>query len=103
LATPRILLVEHLDAIGSSLGDLRPRAQVLRTMGFDVRMAAFAAEGDGDLQHGSTERRPTGVERFDERGGADPLRRAAEHARADAIVWASATPGGGDAAGAALR
>ena len=94
----RILLVEHLDAVGSSLTDLKPRAQVLRTMGFEVRLAALAADGDGDLQHGSSERRQTGIERFDEQRGTELVRRAAESWSADGIVWASSAPGGGEAA-----
>jgi glycosyltransferase involved in cell wall biosynthesis len=98
LPSPRLLLVEHLDAIGSSLSDLRPRAQVLRELGFEVRMAALAADGEGDLQHGSHERRPIGIERFDERDGPDGVRRAAESWNADGVVWASATTGGGAAA-----
>jgi hypothetical protein len=97
-ATRRILLVEHLDAIGASLTDLKPRAQVLRNMGFDVRMAAIAAEGEGDLQHGNAERRQTGVEHFDESRGIELVRRAVETWDADAVVWASSAPGGGDAA-----
>ena len=96
--TRRILLVEHLDAIGSSLTDLRPRAHVLRNMGFDVRMAAIAAEGEGDLQHGNVERRQTGIEHYDEASGTGLVRRAVETWNADAVVWASAAPGGGDAA-----
>jgi hypothetical protein len=99
LATnPRILLVEHLDAVGSSLTDLKPRARVLREMGFDVRMAALAAGGDGDLQHGSAERRQSGIERYDEQRDSELVRRAAESFGADAIVWASCSAGGGEAA-----
>lgn len=100
MATPRLLLVEHLDAVGSSLHDVRTRALVLRDLGFDVRMAALAAEGESDLQHGSHERRQTGIERFDEHGGADHVRRLAESLNAEAVVWASAAIGGGDAASA---
>jgi len=97
--TRRILLVEHLDAIGSSLTDLKPRAQVLRNMGFDVRMAAIAAEGEGDLQHGNAERRQTGIEHYDEARGTELVRRAIETWNVDAVVWASSAPGGGEAAG----
>jgi hypothetical protein len=96
--TQRILLVEHLDAVGSSLTDLRPRAQVLRNMGFDVRMAAIAAEGEGDLQHGNAERRQSGIEHYDEPRGTELVRRAIETWNADAVVWASSAPGGGEAA-----
>jgi len=96
--TQRILLVEHLDAVGSSLTDLRPRAQVLRNMGFDVRMAAIAAEGEGDLQHGNAERRQSGIEHYDEQRGTELVRRAIESWNADAVVWASSAPGGGEAA-----
>src|SRR5215831_7848771 len=96
--TQRILLVEHLDAVGSSLTDLRPRANVLRNMGFDVRMAAIAAEGEGDLQHGTVERRQSGIEHVDEARSTDLVRRAMETWNTDAVVWASSAPGGGEAA-----
>ncbi len=95
----RILLVEHLDAIGASLSDLRPRAQVLRHLGAEVRMMALTSEADHDLQHGTAERRQPDIERLDETGGAEAVRHAAAAWSATAIVWASATPGGGDVAG----
>ena len=95
-SSSRLLLVEQLDAIGASLADLRPRAQVLRRAGFDARLVAIATEGDDDLQHGTTERPQPGIDRLDERGATERVRQAAEAMRADAIVWASATPGGGE-------
>jgi glycosyltransferase involved in cell wall biosynthesis len=96
--TRRILLVEHLDAVGSSLTDLRPRAALLRNLGFDVRMAAIAAEGEGDLQHGIAERRQSGIEHYDEASGIELVRRAMETWNVDAVVWASSAPGGGEVA-----
>jgi hypothetical protein len=94
----RLLLVEQLDAVGASLADLRPRAQVLRTAGFDVRTVAIAAGADDDLQHGTTERPQPGIERLEADDAVPSLRRIAETMRADAIVWASAAPGGGERA-----
>jgi glycosyltransferase involved in cell wall biosynthesis len=94
----RILLVEHLDAIGASLADLRPRAQVLKQLGAEVRMMALTSEADHDLQHGTAERRQPDIERLDESHGGDAVRHAAEAWEADAIVWASAAPGGGESA-----
>ncbi len=94
----RLLLVEQLDSVGASLADLRPHAQVLRRSGFDVRMVAIATDGDDDLQYGTAERAQPGIERLAEHDAADGVRRAAEDCRADAIVWASATPGGGETA-----
>ncbi len=94
----RLLLVEQLDSAGASLADLRPRAQVLRHAGFDVRMVAIATDGDDDLQHGTTERPLPGIERFEEPGALDRVRRAAESMKVDALVWASAAPGGGELA-----
>ncbi len=94
----RLLLVEQLDSVGASLADLRPRAHVLRRSGFDVRMLAIATDGDDDLQYGSCERSQPGIERLAEQDAADGVRRVAEDARADAIVWASASPGGGETA-----
>ena len=97
-SNPRILLVEHLDSIGASLSDLRPRAPVLRNLGAEVRMMALTSEADHDLQHGTAERRQTDMQRVDEERGGDAVRHAAASWPADAIVWASATPGGGEAA-----
>lgn len=94
----RLLLVEQLDAVGASLADLRPRAQVLRAAGFDVRMVAIAIDGDDDLQHGTTERAQPGIERLELQDAAAAVRRIAESMRADGIVWASAMPGGGERA-----
>ncbi|MEQ1832948.1 MAG: hypothetical protein ABL977_07820, partial [Candidatus Eisenbacteria bacterium] len=95
-ANPRLLLVEHLDASGSSANDLRQRAQVLKNLGAEVRMVALSSEADHDLQHGTTERRQTGIERADEVRGGEAVRRMAESWKADAVVWASSTPGGGE-------
>jgi len=61
-------------------------------------MAALAPDGEGDLQHGSAEREQNGIERLDERRGAEMVRRAAEAGRADGVIWASASAGGGEAA-----
>lgn len=97
-SNPRILLVEHLDAIGASVSDLRPRAQVLRNLGAEVRMLAITSEADTDLQHGSIERTQSGIDCLDEPGAGEAVRHAAESWRADEVVWVSATPGGGDAA-----
>ncbi|MCE9628120.1 MAG: hypothetical protein K8R56_09415, partial [Candidatus Eisenbacteria bacterium] len=97
---PRILMVEHLDATGSSASDLRARAQVLKSLGAEVRMMALTSEAaDTDLQHGTAERRVPGIERLEEERGGDVVRKAASQWKADAVVWVSAAPGGGDAAG----
>lgn len=98
-SSPRILMVEHLDATGSSASDLRARAQVLKSLGAEVRMMALTSEAaDTDLQHGTAERRVPGIERLEEERGGDVVRKAAAQWKADAVVWVSATPGGGDAA-----
>lgn len=96
-AHSRLLLVEHIDAVGSSASDLRARAQVLRNLGAEVRLMALSSEADDDLQHGTAERHPNGIERHDAQRGGEVVRRAAESWTADAIVWASASPGGGEA------
>lgn len=98
-SNPRILMVEHLDATGSTESDLRARAQVLRGLGAEVRMMALDNEAaDTDLQHGAAERRVPGIERLDEERGGDVVRKAASQWKADAVVWVSASYGGGDAA-----
>ena len=95
-SNPRILLVEHLDAIGASVSDLRPRAQVLKSLGAEVRMMALTSEADHDLQHGTAERRQADIQRLDEERGGEAVRHAAEAWKADAVVWVSATSGGGE-------
>lgn len=95
-SNPRIMLVEHLDAVGASVSDLRPRAQVLRNLGAEVRMIALTSEADHDLQHGTAERHHQDIQRLDAERGGDAVRQAAEDWRASAIVWVSATPGGGE-------
>src|SRR5437763_381310 len=97
-AGTRLLLVEHLDAVGSSIQDVRPRAQVLRNLGAEVRMLALTSEVDHDLQHGTAEPSEAEIPRADERRGGEAARRAAEAWQADAVVWASAAPGGGEPA-----
>lgn len=94
----RLLLVEQLDAVGASLADLRPRGQVLRAAGFEVRTVAIATDGNDDLQHGTTERPQPGIERLEADDAVPQLRVIAETMRADGIVWASAAPGGGERA-----
>ena len=90
----RLLLVEQLDAVGASPADLRPRAQLLRKCGFDVRMVAIAHDGDEDLQYGAAERPQAGIERFPSGEAAELVRRAAGEFRAELVVWASASPAG---------
>jgi glycosyltransferase involved in cell wall biosynthesis len=96
-SNPRILLVEHLDAVGASVSDLRLRAQVLRNLGAEVRLIAISSDDDDDLQHGTSERRQPGLECFDEHRAGTAVRKVAEQWRADGIVWVSAAAGGGDA------
>ena len=97
-ANPRILLVEHLDAVGASVTDLRARAQVLRNLGAEVRMLTLPSEADHDLQHGTSERQLNDIQRLDEARGGEAVRGAAEEWRADRIVWVSAATGGGEPA-----
>jgi len=97
-ANPRILLVEHLDAVGASVTDLRARAQVLRNLGAEVRMLTLPSEADHDLQHGTSERQQNDIQRLDEERGGDAVRGAAEAWQADHIVWVSAATGGGEPA-----
>lgn len=102
--TPRILLVEHTDSAGSSTHDLRARMQVLRHLGAEVRTLALVEDLDHDLQHGLPERAPSGVAVADAADASREVTRAALAVRADAVVWASAAPGGGAAArGLSLR
>jgi glycosyltransferase involved in cell wall biosynthesis len=97
----RLLLVEQLDAVGASPADLRPRAQLLRKCGFDVRMLAVAPDAEVDLQYGTPERPQPGIECIEPAHVVDGVARAAEDHRAQLVVWASASSGGGAAARAA--
>jgi len=94
----RLLLVEQLDAIGASTSDVRPRAQHLRNSGLEVRTLAIAPEGDDDLQHGTSERPQPGLDCFSPIDAAERVNRTAAEWHADAIVWVSATRGGGEIA-----
>ena len=94
----RLLLVEQLDAIGASTSDVRARAQSLRRSGLEIRTIAITPDGDEDLQHGTSERPQPGLDCLAPREARDGVRRTAAEWRADGIVWASATPGGGELA-----
>ena len=94
----RLLLVEQLDAIGASRSDVRPRAQILRHAGLDVRTLAISSEDDDDLQHGTSERAQPGLDCLSPREAAEGVSRTAAEWHADGIVWVSATPGGGELA-----
>jgi glycosyltransferase involved in cell wall biosynthesis len=94
----RVLLIEHLDAIGSTSIDARHHAAALRAAGLDVEGIVLAGERDPDLLFPASERRAG--------SGFDVLGR--EHAAALGarvrergcafVLWASAAPGGGEAA-----
>lgn len=96
----RVLLVEHLDAIGAAPSDARLHATALRAAGCTVETIVLAGGHHDDLLFTPTgDAAGPGTRVLDERdGGRDALARHVRAARVDRIVWASATPGGGDAA-----
>ena len=96
----RVLLVEHLDAIGAAAADARIRASVLRAAGCTTEIIVLDASSHEDLLFPARMRHSVpGVEVFaDDAFGRDLLRKRLARARGDRVLWASATPGGGEAA-----
>lgn len=101
----RVLLVEHLDAIGAAPADARARAIALRHAGCTVETVVLDGRGDDDLQFHSTER-DAGPAIDSLAPGPAGLRALADRVRANRpslVLWASAAPGGGEAAHALPR
>lgn len=98
MSNPRVLLVEHLDATGAAASDARLHAAALRAAGWDVEGLVLEDSNGADLLFPSrTHRHASG---FDVHGH-DGLQALAARVRASAaacVLWASATPGGGEAA-----
>jgi hypothetical protein len=96
----RVLLIEHLDAIGAAIADARVRAAALRAAGCDVEVVVLDASEHDDLLYPARMRRNgPGVEVYaDDVFGRELLRKRLARARGERVLWASATPGGGDAA-----
>jgi len=96
----RILLIEHLDAIGSAPADARLRAAALRSGQFTVEGLVLGGDRHDDLLFPLHERRVgTGFDVLDAGpAGLAALTRRVRTSRADLVLWASTTPGGGAAA-----
>ncbi len=97
-SNPRVLLVEHLDATGAAASDARLHAAALRAAGWDVEGLVLEDSHGADLLFPSRTHRH--VSGFDVHGH-DGLHALAARVRASAaacVLWASATPGGGEAA-----
>jgi hypothetical protein len=96
----RILLIEHLDAIGAAPADARQHAAALRAASFTVEGLVLGGDGLDDLLFPMQERRVgTGFDVLDAgSGGLAALTRRVRTSRADWILWAGASPGGGAAA-----
>jgi hypothetical protein len=96
----RVLLIEHLDASGAVIADAPVRAAALRAAGCDVEVIVLDASEHDDLQYPARMRRNgPGVECYcDDVFGRELLRKRLARARGERVLWASATPGGGDAA-----
>jgi hypothetical protein len=90
-------LIEHLDAIGSTSIDARHHAAALRAAGFDVEGLVLEGERGTDLLFPSAHRSGPGYELIERERTATLTARVRE-SRASLVLWASATPGGGDAA-----
>jgi hypothetical protein len=96
----RVLLIEHLDAIGAAPADARQHAAALRAAHFTVEGLVLGGEKHDDLLFPMHERRVgTGFDVLDAGPqGLAALARRVRTSRADVVLWASATPGGGAAA-----
>jgi hypothetical protein len=96
----RVLLIESLDAIGSAPVDARQHAAALRAAHFAVEGVVLGGDRHDDLLFPLHERRVgTGFDVLD--AGADglaALTRRVRTSRAEIVLWAGATPGGGAAA-----
>ena len=89
--SPRVLLVEHMDAIGAAPADARLRASALRAAGATVEVIVLDTDRGEDLQYGSvSKRREPGVTVWHAHHAAGPLGRFAREKRFDFAVWASA-------------
>lgn len=100
-----MLLVEHVDAAGASPEDARARSLALRHAGCTVEVVVLDGREDDDLLHPGRQSRP-GVAIESLGAGADGRRSLASRVRASQpglVLWASAAPGGGEAANALPR
>jgi hypothetical protein len=95
----RVLLVEHVDACGAAPGDATERAAALRGCGATVEVAVLEDLPTEDLLYPTCERAPR-LLHSRHRGlrGREALRRQVAARDTDLVLWASAAPGGGDAA-----
>lgn len=93
----RVLLVEHLDAMGAAPADARLRTALLRACGATVRVALLEPPREEDLEvdRGA----PTRTPRLAcDRAGLRALAAVIAEARPDLLLWACASEGGGTAA-----
>jgi hypothetical protein len=93
LTAPRVLLVEHLDAIGATPSDARLRAGALRAAGASVELVVLDSDRGEDLQYGGlSHRRDPGMTVWNAERAAAPLARLVREQRFDLALWASARP-----------
>jgi len=89
--TPRVLLVEHLDAVGAAPADARLRAGALRAAGATVEVVVLDTERGEDLQYAAvSNRREAGLTVWHAHHAAGPLGRLAREKQFDLALWASA-------------
>lgn len=100
----RVLLVEHVDATGAAPEDARARMLALKHAAGTLETIVLDGRADDDLQYRAADRR-TGpaVDTFTAgAAGRRALARRVQAIEPSLVLWASATPGGGEAA-AVLR
>ncbi len=89
--SPRVLLVEHLDAIGAAPADARLRAGALRAAGATVEVVVLDTDRGEDLQYGAvSKRRDASMTLWHAHHAAGPLGRFAREKGFDLALWASA-------------
>lgn len=103
--THRVLLVEQVDATGGAPADARERVAALREAGCTVETIVLDGSGGDDLQFATRERDAgSGIEILTpDSAGLDALAHRVRTARIARVLWASAAPGGGEAAHALPR
>lgn len=96
---PRVLLIEQVDAIGAAPSDGSARVTALRSAGAQVELAVLELDHTADLLYETCERAPRSIHtRHTGARALESLAAAVQESRVDAVVWASAGHGGGEAA-----
>jgi hypothetical protein len=94
----RVLLIEHLDATGAAAADARQHAAALRAAGYEVEGLVLDGQRRVDLLFPARDRSTGAGFDFLAHDGSGTLAARVRASRAPLVLWASAAPGGGEAA-----